>query len=114
MNSAELARRQFREIARVAGLVFQGYPGSGKSTRQLQSSSGLFFDVFTQYDPHNLLLEQARYNSRVAAIGVPGLQALDLISSLQNFQPSAQTENVVSEVTGCPVVDNLEVVLRGE
>jgi ATP-dependent helicase Lhr and Lhr-like helicase len=60
LNSAELARRQFREIARIAGLVFQGYPGSGKTTRQLQSSSGLFFDVFTKYDPENLLLNQAR------------------------------------------------------
>ena len=60
LNSAELARRQFREIARIAGLVFQGYPGSGKTTRQLQSSSGLFYDVFTRYDPENLLLNQAR------------------------------------------------------
>jgi ATP-dependent helicase Lhr and Lhr-like helicase len=60
LNSAELAKRQFREIARIAGLVFQGYPGQGKSARQLQSSSGLFFDVFTKYDPRNLLLEQAR------------------------------------------------------
>jgi len=60
LNSTELARRQFREIARIAGLVFQGYPGSGKSTRQLQSSSGLFYDVFARYDPQNLLLDQAR------------------------------------------------------
>lgn len=60
LNSAELARRQFREIARIAGLVFQGFPGTGKSTRQLQSSSGLFFEVFTRYDPENLLLGQAR------------------------------------------------------
>ncbi len=60
LNSAELARRQFREIARIAGLIFQGYPGSGKTTRQLQSSSGLFYDVFTRYDPQNLLLHQAR------------------------------------------------------
>ncbi|MEY2408145.1 MAG: ATP-dependent helicase Lhr and Lhr-like helicase [Verrucomicrobiota bacterium] len=60
LNSAELARRQFREIARIAGLVFQGYPGSGKSTKQLQSSSGLFYEVFQRYDPKNLLLEQAR------------------------------------------------------
>lgn len=60
LNSAELARRQFREIARIAGLVFQGYPGQGKSTRQLQSSSGLFYDVFARYDSENLLLKQAR------------------------------------------------------
>lgn len=63
MNAAELARRRFREIARVAGLVFQGYPGQHKSMRQLQASSGLLFDVFSKYDPGNLLLEQARSES---------------------------------------------------
>lgn len=60
LNSTELAKRQFREIARIAGLVFQGYPGAGKSNRQLQASSGLFFEVFTKYDPGNRLLAQAR------------------------------------------------------
>jgi ATP-dependent Lhr-like helicase len=59
LNATEMARRQFREIARVAGLVFPGYPHSGKSARQLQASSGLFFDVFVRYDSGNLLLEQA-------------------------------------------------------
>ena len=60
LNSTELAKRQFREVARVAGLIFQGYPGAKKSTRQVQASSGLFFDVFTQYESDHLLLEQAR------------------------------------------------------
>jgi ATP-dependent helicase Lhr and Lhr-like helicase len=59
LNATEMARRQFREIARVAGLVLQGYPGE-KSMRQLQASSGLVYDVFAQYDPDNLLLDQAR------------------------------------------------------
>jgi len=59
LNATEMARRQFREIARVAGLVFQGFPGANKSTRQIQASSGLFFDVFTRYDPGNLLVSQA-------------------------------------------------------
>jgi ATP-dependent helicase Lhr and Lhr-like helicase len=59
LNASELTRRQFREIARVAGLIFQGYPGQGKSARQLQASSGLVYDVFAQYDPGNLLLMQA-------------------------------------------------------
>jgi ATP-dependent Lhr-like helicase len=59
LNATEMARRQFREIARVAGLVFPGYPRSGKTARQLQASSGLFFDVFTRYDSGNLLLGQA-------------------------------------------------------
>jgi ATP-dependent helicase Lhr and Lhr-like helicase len=59
LNAAELARRQFREIARVAGLIFQGYPGSHKSVKQVQASSGLLYDVFARYDPENLLLFQA-------------------------------------------------------
>jgi ATP-dependent Lhr-like helicase len=59
LNATEMAKRQFRELARVAGLVFPGFPRSGKNARQLQVSSGLFFDVLQRYDPSNLLLEQA-------------------------------------------------------
>ena len=59
LNSGELAQRRFREIARVAGLIFTGYPGAPKSTKQLQASSGLFFEVFRKYDAANLLLTQA-------------------------------------------------------
>ena len=60
MNLSEMAKRQFREVARVAGLIFQGYPGARKSSRQVQASGGLFFDVFSKYDPQNLLLTQSR------------------------------------------------------
>jgi ATP-dependent Lhr-like helicase len=59
LNSGELAQRRFREIARVAGLVFSGYPGAPKSTKQLQASSSLFYEVFRKYDPDNKLLAQA-------------------------------------------------------
>jgi ATP-dependent helicase Lhr and Lhr-like helicase len=60
VNISALARAQFREIARVAGLVFSTYPGARKSGRQLQASSSLLFDVYSEFDPGNLLLEQAR------------------------------------------------------
>jgi ATP-dependent Lhr-like helicase len=59
LNAAELSRRQFREIARVAGLVFQGYPGQPKSARQVQATSGLLYDVFARWDAGNPLLAQA-------------------------------------------------------
>ena len=61
VNSAEMARRKFRDIAVIGGLIFQGYPGEFKKTRHLQSSASLLFNVFTEYDPHNLLIRQA-YN----------------------------------------------------
>ncbi|NPC73871.1 ligase-associated DNA damage response DEXH box helicase [Corallococcus exiguus] len=60
VNLSELARRQFRDIARVAGLVMPGLPGARKSTRQVQASAALLYDVFVKYDPDNLLLRQAR------------------------------------------------------
>ena len=59
LNSGQLAQRRFREIARVAGLVFGGYPGAPKSLRQLQASSSLFYEVFRKYDAGNRLLGQA-------------------------------------------------------
>jgi len=59
LNASELVQRRFREIARVAGLVFQGFPGAPKSTRQVQASSSLFYEVFRKHDRGNLLLSQA-------------------------------------------------------
>lgn len=60
MNATEMAKRQFRQVARVAGLIQPGFAGRQKSSRQLQASSNLFFDVFQNYDPDNLLLLQSR------------------------------------------------------
>jgi ATP-dependent Lhr-like helicase len=59
LNAAEMAKRRFRDIARVAGLLFQGPPGQRKPARHLQASIGLFYEVFAKYDPGNLLLHQA-------------------------------------------------------
>jgi len=59
INSTEMARRKFRDIAAISGLVFKGYPGKPVKDRHLQSSSQLFFNVFNDYDAHNLLLQQA-------------------------------------------------------
>ncbi len=59
LNASELAQRRFREIARVSGLIFQGYPGEKRSNKQLQASSSLFWEVFRKYDPENRLLLQA-------------------------------------------------------
>ncbi|QTN33940.1 ligase-associated DNA damage response DEXH box helicase [Akkermansiaceae bacterium] len=60
MNTAELARRQFREIARVSGLILQPMPGrQAASQRELQSSATLLYEVLQRYDPENLLLAQS-------------------------------------------------------
>jgi ATP-dependent Lhr-like helicase len=61
VNNVEMARRKFRDIAVIGGLIFQGFPGEQKKARHLQSSASLLFNVFSEYEPKNLLLRQA-YN----------------------------------------------------
>ncbi|MBC7384879.1 MAG: ligase-associated DNA damage response DEXH box helicase [Cryobacterium sp.] len=56
----EFSKRHFREIARISGMIFQGYPGSEKTARQLQVSSSLIYDVLEKYEPENLLFKQSR------------------------------------------------------
>ncbi len=58
-NATEMAMRKFRDIAVIGGLIFQGFPGEQKKARHLQSSAGLLFKVFNEYDPGNLLVRQA-------------------------------------------------------
>ena len=59
VNAMEMARRKFRDISIISGMIFQGYPGELKRSRHLQSSSQLLFDVLREYEPHHLLLKQS-------------------------------------------------------
>ena len=59
VNSTEMAKRKFRDVAVIGGLIFQGNPGEKKKARHLQSSASLLFKVFSEFDPGNLLLRQA-------------------------------------------------------
>nr|WP_218628344.1 ligase-associated DNA damage response DEXH box helicase [Variovorax sp. dw_954] len=75
LNATELARRRFREIARVSGLIFQGYPGEKRSNKQLQASSSLFWEVFRKYDPQNMLLLQAEQELLAQELEITRLRA---------------------------------------
>jgi ATP-dependent Lhr-like helicase len=59
VNSTEMARRKFRDVAVIGGLVFQGMPGEKKKASHLQASASLLFNVFSEYEPNNLLLRQS-------------------------------------------------------
>ena len=59
INVSEMARRRFRDIAVISGLVFQGFPSKPIKAKHLQSGSQLFYDVFKDYEPDNLLYQQA-------------------------------------------------------
>lgn len=81
LNAGELAQRRFREIARISGLVFAGFPGAHKSAKQVQASSSLFYDVFNKYDPNNLLLTQAQQEVLQQELDIERLSA-----TLQHLQ----------------------------
>jgi len=59
VNSTEMGKRKFRDVAVIGGLIFQGFPGEQKKARHLQASASLLFTVFSEYEPNNLLLRQA-------------------------------------------------------
>lgn len=59
INAAEMARRKFRDIAVISGMVIQNFPGQQRSNKSLQSSAGLIFKVLEDYDPENFLVRQA-------------------------------------------------------
>ncbi len=59
INESQMAKRKFRDVATISGLIFQGFPGKPVRTRHLQANSGILYGVFEEYDPQNLLLQQA-------------------------------------------------------
>lgn len=75
VNATELAQRRFREIARIAGLLFQSHPREARRQRQWQASASLFWGVFTQHDPDNRLLAQARAEVLLHELEAPRLHA---------------------------------------
>ena len=86
LDAANLAKYRFRDIARIAGLVQQGYPGRGKAVRQIQASSGLIFDVLSEHDSDNLLLAQARREVLEAQLEVRRIRAVLERSRNQRFE----------------------------
>ncbi|MDQ8189204.1 ligase-associated DNA damage response DEXH box helicase [Roseibacillus persicicus] len=122
LNATELARRQFRDIARVAGLVVANYPGQRKTGRELQTSASLLFDVFTNYDPHNLLLGQAQQEILEKQLELTRLQAVLLtlqtlpltIISTERLTPFAfplWADRLQANTTGKDYATRLEAML---
>jgi ATP-dependent Lhr-like helicase len=91
LNANEMARRRFRDIAHIGGLLFTGYPGQPVKSRHLQASSSLLFDVFSEYEPNNLLVRQA-YNEALAF----QLEEFRLRAALQRI---AQQNLIIRQVT---------------
>lgn len=112
LNSVEMAKRQFREVAHIAGLVFQGYPGSRKSARQLQASTGLLFDVFSNYDQDNLLLKQAK--AEVLERNLERQRLLDTLEAIRESEIIIRPTKRFTPLAFPLVVDRLRERLSSE
>lgn len=118
VNAAELGRRQFREIARVAGLTQEGVGRARKSARQLMVSAGLLYDVFARYEPTNLLflqstrevlenqLEHGRLREALAKMRASHLRVIELEAPspfafpifVERFREELSSENLAERV----------------
>ncbi len=93
LNAGELTRRRFRDIARISGLTPAAHPQARRTARQLQASSGLFFDVFRKYDPGHALIRQAEREVLEAELDVKLLDA--------NLRRIAARRLVVKDLKRC-------------
>ena len=92
INAAEMARRKFRDIATIAGLILPNNRGRQATNRNLQASAGIFFNVFEQFDSNSLLLRQAYDEVFYEQLEEPRLAA-----ALQRIQES---DIVIKEING--------------
>jgi ATP-dependent Lhr-like helicase len=123
INIAEMAKRKFRDIASIAGLVFTGYPGKQVKTRHIQASSQLFFSVFSENEEDNLLLRQA-YDEVMTfqmeeARMIAALKRMEaqhiIIKELQQFSPFCfpiLTERFREKFTNEKLEDRINKLLK--
>ncbi len=93
-NATEMAKRKFRDISVIGGLVFQGMPGEHKKARHLQSSASLLYKVFSEYDSNNLLLRQAYQE-----VLFQQMEEVRLRNALQRIQDSLVVIKILTRLT---------------
>ncbi len=112
VNSTEMARRKFRDIAVISGMVIRTYPGQMKNNKNLQSSSGLIFNVLEDYDPENLLLKQAY--SEVFFQQIDEARLVDAFNRIHESEIIIKNSNTFTPLSFPIKVDSLRQSLSSE
>ncbi len=92
INATEMARRKFRDIATISGLILQNNRGKFQTNKNLQSSAGIFFNVFEQFEANSLLLRQSYDEVFYQQLEEPRLAA-----ALQRIE---QSDIILTEIRG--------------
>jgi ATP-dependent Lhr-like helicase len=77
----QLAKKQFRDIAQISGLIQQNRPGERRTVKNLQMSASLLFEVFQTYEP-----EQPLYHQSFDEVRFFQFQESRLVSALKRLQ----------------------------
>ena len=112
INESEMAKRRFRDIATISGLIFQGFPGKPVKFRHLQSNSGILYGVFEEYDPENLLLQQA--HSEVLDMQMEKDKVLEAIRKINRQQIILKSPGQFTPFSFPIMVDRLRAQLSSE
>jgi ATP-dependent helicase Lhr and Lhr-like helicase len=112
INESEMAKRRFRDIATISGLIFQGFPGKPVKFRHLQSNSGILYGVFEEYDPENLLLQQA--HREVLDMQMEKDKILEAIRKINRQQIILKTPGQFTPFAFPIMVDRLRAQLSSE
>jgi len=112
INESEMAKRKFRDVATISGLVFQGFPGKPLKFKHLQANSGILYGVFEDYDPDNLLLKQAHHE--VLYMQMKKNKILDVIQKINSQQIVLKNPGQFTPFSFPIMVDRLRASLSSE
>jgi ATP-dependent Lhr-like helicase len=112
INNSGLAKMKFRDIATIAGLIFKGYPGRFVSNKHLQSSSGLLYEVFNQYDPNNLLIKQAK--EEVITLQLDYKRLIDALTKINGQEIVLKYPEKITPFAFPIMADRLRQILTNE
>lgn len=112
VNSVEMARRKFRDIAVIGGLIFQGKPGEFVKQKHLQNSASLLFSVLSEYDANNILLRQA--DQEVFDQQMEELRLRDMLQRIQQSKIIIQFPKQLTPFCFPLIVDSLRETLSSE
>lgn len=112
INESEMAKRKFRDVATIAGLVFQGFPGKPVKFKHLQANSGILYGVFEDYDPDNLLLKQAHHE--VLNMQMDKNKILEAIQKINSQQIILKSPKQFTPFSFPIMVDRLRAALTSE
>ncbi|WP_194976676.1 ligase-associated DNA damage response DEXH box helicase [Aquiflexum lacus] len=112
INESEMAKRKFRDVATISGLVFQGFPGKPVKFKHLQANSGILYGVFEDYDPDNLLLKQAHHE--VLTMQMEKNKILEAIQKINRQQIILKSPGQFTPFSFPIMVDRLRATLSSE